>query len=206
MNAVITFNDDPKKGLQVSIDTQQLRLSPLTVNEEKAYRQLFTDPAIVSKNSGHGKPHTHEEIEARLRRSRTAWERHSPFGTFAIFEKKSNTFVGTIDLRPFEEEVETIVMGYLAIALPYQRKGYATETVRALINDYIPLIKSKGYLIDRLDGSKPAPLTRLYRVMRTDNPAAQWFESLAKKLGFTPYGIREMSGKQWYVYTKTLEK
>ncbi len=162
-NSKIFFDLTPEKHLHVTIETEHLRLTSVESRQEcyDDYATLFGSPVVLEKYAD-GKLKTREEIQKRIdniwvRR----WRENDPYAAFAVHHKETNAFMGHAVLghgdRPGQSE-----LAYL-FHPQFWNKGYGTEAVMALVQEYAPLTVEKGYT---LEGK---PLETIEATTREDN-------------------------------------
>lgn len=71
----------------------------------------------------------------------------------AMIEKKSNLYIGGLDLRPINQNPEISDIGY-ALAPKFHNKGYATEAVRALVNEAFVARKAERIMANVFVGNE----------------------------------------------------
>jgi RimJ/RimL family protein N-acetyltransferase len=147
-------------GLHVTIETQRLRIESVTQKCLADYEALCGSQAVM-KTYHDGIPRTKEWVQQRMDAWTKRWADGDPYSPFAIFDKKTNQFIGNIvaghgDL-PGESEI-----AYL-LKEDAWGKHYGTEAASALVRNYLPQTVQKGY---KLDGQV---LYNLCATARVDN-------------------------------------
>lgn len=104
------------------------------------------------------------------------------YGMWLVIEKETGRLIGRIGIEHREELGGELELGY-AIGTPYQRKGYAIEVCTAV------LAYSK----------KEFDISQINCLIEEGNTVS---EHLARKLGFSPRGRVEVSGKQMKKYIR----
>lgn len=150
-------------GLYVEVKTKRLRIRSITIKEEKDYIRLLGDPDVMKKYA-EGKPYDENESKQFLKMWIDRWEDHNPYSGYAIFEKISNKFIGTISIR-------NSAAAECKAAYIFHREvwgnGYGTETSHAIFNVLIPRLMLRGYT------SSGCTLKRILATARLDNIASQ---------------------------------
>jgi RimJ/RimL family protein N-acetyltransferase len=148
----VNFAINENKELTVTIDTESLHMRSIEDSEAdlNSYAGLFGDAEVMGKYAT-GQTKTKEEIGTRIKDSWVKrWKENDPYSALAVFtkqtEKFSDEFVGHVVLgygdAPGQSE-----MAYLFHKNSWN-KGFGTEAVTALVKDYAPAIKEKGYLLE----------------------------------------------------------
>lgn len=174
--AEIIFVSDEVEGLSVVIKTSRLYMRSVqaTQAEFENYASLFGD-AVVMEKFGTGKPQTREHLETRIRDVwAQRWLQHDPYAGLAVFKGDTHEFLGHVVLehgdRPGESELAYI------FHQKYWNQGYATEAVRAIVQEYAPATVKEGYT---LDGK---PLEKILATARFDNvPSIRVLEKVGMK-------------------------
>jgi RimJ/RimL family protein N-acetyltransferase len=151
------------------LQTQRLYLSLLTLEDVPIFASYRNDPEIARYQYWY--PVTEEAV-------RDLVEQHHrlPFGTqdqwfqFGIRLIEDQTLIGDIGIHFLDSQFEIAEIGY-AISPPYQKQGYAAESVRAIIN----------YCFTS------TPLTRIHATCDSRNTTSM---HLLEKTGFTQQLIR----------------
>lgn len=117
-----------------AIETPRLRLRPHTPEDLEACAAMWGDP-VVTRFIG-GRPFTREEVWARILRYVGHW-RWMNYGFWAVEEKDTGRFVGEAGFAEFHRQIQPSLkdipeIGW-AFTPPVHGKGYATETVRAVV-------------------------------------------------------------------------
>lgn len=117
-----------------TIETERLRLRRHRANDFDSCAAMWADP-VVTRYIG-GKPFSREESWARLLRYAGHWELLG-FGYWAIEEKETGRFVGEAGFADFQREIRPSIQGIPEIGWAFlsavHGRGYATETVKALV-------------------------------------------------------------------------
>lgn len=163
----IKFNVDKEKRLTVTIDTERLHIRSITSSEEDLgyYTSLFGDPDVMCKYAT-GQTKTKEDMQTRINDSwAKRWKDNDPYSALAVFKQKNhNKFLGHVVLgygdNPGESEIAYLFMK------KHWKKGYGSESVKALVEDYAPATIKEGYLVEGKS------LTKITATVRPDNPAS----------------------------------
>lgn len=110
-----------------TIETEQLYLRMLTLDDFDDLYALFRDPGVM-RYVGAGKPLSREESEMALLSIIKHWERHG-FGRLAAIDKRTQRFVGFGGLRSLIDTPEVVYH----IATSHWGRGLATEIAKAFL-------------------------------------------------------------------------
>ncbi len=155
---------DAREKLYVEITTPRLYLRSVQPSDLDLYAALFADPEVMAKYFD-GTPKPREYIQNRIENIwDKRWKNHDPYNCFAVFDRNTREFIGSIVLghSTLPGESELAGLGKKA----FWDKKLATEALEAIIKEYAPATLSEGYT---LDGK---PLERIISTARVDNPAA----------------------------------
>jgi RimJ/RimL family protein N-acetyltransferase len=116
------------------LETPRLKLRSHRIEDFADLAAMWADPG-VTRHIG-GKPATSEESWTRLLRYAGHWELLG-FGYWAIEEKQSGKYIGETGFADYRRVIESDLkdlpeIGWV-IASAFQRKGYATEAVQAVV-------------------------------------------------------------------------
>jgi len=138
------------------IKSERLFLRPWTTEDISNYKTLQTDVGyncfsipgtFLCKND--------DEIRERIQKRINLFTSQS-LSKFLIFEKSTQSLIGTCGVDPFELDGKTEPeLGY-RILLPAWGKGYATEAARAYLDHYFQELKQKyvyGLVLPQNKGS-----------------------------------------------------
>jgi RimJ/RimL family protein N-acetyltransferase len=112
------------------LQTQRLILSLLTLEDVAAFAAYRNDPEIARYQTWY--PVTEESVQELVEQ-----QHRLPFGTqdqwfqFGIRLLSDRTLIGDIGIHFLDNQFQIAEIGY-AIAQPYQKHGYATESVKAM--------------------------------------------------------------------------
>jgi ribosomal-protein-alanine N-acetyltransferase len=143
------------------LETERLRLRPLTAADEEDYHGLFSDPEVV-RYLGPGGVRSREENRAALETAVEHWRRHG-YGIWKVTERVGGRFVGRCGLR-YLDGVNAVELLY-TLHKAFWGRGLATEAAAAAV----------GFAFGR------AGLARLVALADPENRASQ---RVMEKLGF----------------------
>lgn len=164
--ANVSFFVEESDWLTVTIDTDRLHMRSVEASESdyNCYGQLFGDLEVMGKYAD-GSVKTRDEIKTRVNNLWVKrWKESDPFSALAVFKKDEDTFLGHVVLghgdAPGQSELAYLFMRN------HWKRGYGTEAVTAVVQEYAPATISKGYL---LEGKA---LEKITATARTDNPGS----------------------------------
>jgi RimJ/RimL family protein N-acetyltransferase len=157
--------------MEVALETERLRLSPLTEADLDDLVELDLEPDVRRFIDPHGIILPLDRGELRT----YEWERHvSPGGFYGTRERVGNGFVGVFQLEAAPDREDEAELGF-RLRRHAWGLGYATEGARALV----------AHAFDVLG------FRRVYAHTLTDNPASI---RVMEKVGLTPTGPWEYRG------------
>ena len=128
--------------LTVEIETERLYIHSYKDSDFENCLCLYGDESIT-KYFDHGKARSETEINELVHeKGKKYFSKGEPFGLFSIFSKKSNTFIGQIDLLPTDAPCIAEI-GFI-LHQEYQNQGFCTEAVKAILFDYVEEINFRG--------------------------------------------------------------
>lgn len=140
----IVFHTNEKEQLSVTIETEDLYMRSIKEEDINDYVDLFGD-AEVMKNYAEGKPREKEKVINRVIDWIKRWEvEKDPYGALAVFEKKSNKFVGHIILGHGDLPGESELAGLENEV--FWNNGYAKQAAKAIMEYAKATIKEKYIL------------------------------------------------------------
>ena len=156
--------------IKVNIETQDLKLSSLTLDQQDDYIALFGDPEAVEKYAD-GNPWASEDVQMAVSGWVQRWEAlRDPFSAFAVFSKKEGgQFIGHLVLGHGDRHGQS----ELAFLFKPQHKNenYAVQAVTAVIKGYIPRIVDY-YLVNLNSSVQASPLHNVHATAHFDNTFA----------------------------------
>jgi RimJ/RimL family protein N-acetyltransferase len=153
-----------------TLETQRLLLRPHQMSDYADVLALWTDPKVYHYITG--QPCTEQQAWSRLLQYSGHWDMMG-YGSWAVIEKQSGGYVGTMGFADFRRAVEPPILkapelGWV-MATQFWGKGYATEALRC--------IQNWG---DARFGTQPT-----YCIIHPENAASL---KVAGKLGYLPVG------------------
>ncbi len=119
------------KHLRIEMESPQLFITSYSDQDFEHCLSLYGDENLT-RYFDHGKPRSRSEIRELIEiKGHQYFRQGLPFGLFSLFEKKTNVFIGQVDLLPTERQGE-IEVGYI-LQSEYQNKGLCTEAINALL-------------------------------------------------------------------------
>lgn len=148
-----------------------------TVEDVEAFYEIYRHPAITEfmEDLYPEKEQEREYIRQYIDQVYTFWE----FGVWTVVEKESGAVIGRAGFS-YREGFEEPELGFI-IGVPWQRRGYAEEVCRAIL-DY---------------GREVLGFGTVQAFVRTGNEASM---KLCEKLGLYNAGSVDMEGKEHFRY------
>ena len=148
-----------------------------TVEDVEAFYEIYRHPAITEfmEDLYPEKEQEREYIRQYIDQVYTFWE----FGVWTVVEKESGAVIGRAGFS-YREGFEEPEIGFM-IGVPWQRRGYAEEVCRAIL-DY---------------GRDVLGFGTVQAFVRTGNEASM---KLCEKLGLYNAGIVNIEGKEHFRY------
>lgn len=116
------------------LDTARLVLRPPKLSDFDAYAAYWREPEVVRYISA--APVLREEAWEKLLRQVGLWELLG-FGFFAVEDKASGCFVGSVGFQDLRRDLQPSIEGTLeagwGLRPEYQGKGYAAEALQAAL-------------------------------------------------------------------------
>lgn len=159
----INFEYDEDKGLNVSIETEQLYLNSVTPKQLESYKNLFGGEIDMAKFAD-GNIWSTEKTTTRFNTWVNRWRANDPFSALAVSKKDVDETMGNVVLG-YGDEPGSSELAF-AFSTKHCGKGYGKEAVTAIIKDYAPELVEKGY---KLEGKEFISITATSRL---DNEAS----------------------------------
>lgn len=195
ISAQMNFETDDQGHLNVTIDTERLRLESVQAKDLESYEAyLYQDPEVMA-SIGLGGTRNEEYVRQRIDEWRFKWNFQDPFSTFTVHYNQTNAFLGMISLSaPFPQEYchSKVVEPENTASLVFMYKkdcwkqGIGTEATEAVVLDYVPELQDRQFKI-----KNDKPLMYLYATAREDNVAAC---KILEKTGFTHEDTQDLYG------------
>ena len=132
------------------IETSRLILSLLTLEDIPLFTAYRNDPEISWYQSWF--PVTEQAVrELVLQHQQISFGTQDQWFQFGLRRKTDQLLIGDIGIHFLDDQFQSAEIGY-AIALPYQRQGFAQESVEAMLNfcfTKTPLIQINATCDDR---------------------------------------------------------
>ena len=155
------------------LETERCLIRETTVEDVEEFYEIYKHPMITAfmENLYPEKEQEREYIRQYIRQVYTFWE----FGVWTVVEKDSGAVIGRAGFS-YREGFEEPEIGFI-IGVPWQRKGYAEEVCRAIL-DY---------------GCEVLGFKKVQAFVRPGNIASI---NLCRKLGFHDIGVMNVEGKE----------
>lgn len=159
------------------LETERCLVRETTVGDVEAFYEIYKHPAITEfmEDLYPEKEQEREYIRQYIEQVYTFWE----FGVWTVVEKESGAVIGRAGFS-YREGFEEPEIGFI-IGVPWQRRGYAEEVCRAIL-DY---------------GKEELGFGTVQAFVRTGNGASM---NLCDKLGFHNTGTVSIEGRDHYRY------
>lgn len=159
------------------LGTARCLVRETTVEDVEAFYEIYRHPAITEfmEDLYPEKEQEREYIRQYIDQVYTFWE----FGVWTVVEKESGAVIGRAGFS-YREGFEEPEIGFM-IGVPWQRRGYAEEVCRAIL-DY---------------GRDVLGFGTVQAFVRTGNEASM---KLCEKLGLYNAGIVNIEGKEHFRY------
>ncbi|MCM1063060.1 MAG: GNAT family N-acetyltransferase [Eubacterium sp.] len=163
------------------LETARCLIRETTVEDVDGFYEIYRHPAITEfmEDLYPEKEQEREYIRQYIEQVYTFWE----FGVWTVVEKDNGAVIGRAGFS-YREGFEEPELGFI-IGVPWQRRGYAEEVCRAIL-DY---------------GRDVLGFGTVQAFARPENIASM---NLCDKLGFHAAGTEMIEGKEHYRYRKDL--
>ena len=136
-----------QNGLKATGITDNLRIVSVTEADIPHMQRLFRD-SDVSRRFGNGKLSNAFNTTIRVRGWIDRWKLNNPYSGFSIFEKKTENFVGHVELGAnrhldYGSSQEGYAKLNVNIFSKFFHSGYITESLTGIVKSFIPLIQDK---------------------------------------------------------------
>lgn len=150
--------------LYVEIYTPRLFIRSVQPSDVDLYEKVYGDAEVMAKFAD-GKTKSREYVQNRIENIwDKRWRNHDPYNSFALFDRTTNEFVGTVVLGHGDLPGTSELAGLGR--KEFWNQKFASEAIEAIVKEYAPATLLEGYL---LDGE---PLREIVSTSRTDNPAS----------------------------------
>lgn len=168
--------DDLGFGMDVVLETERLVLRPLQTKDFPAYFAMMADPESFVFSGRDGM--TSDEAWTRFLRQAGHWKVLG-YGTFALFEKATGSFVGEVGFGDFRRglggDFDHCPEASWTIVQEARRQGYATEAIKAAV-EWMEEVRD---------------VNRTVCIIHSRNRSSL---RIAHKLGFKPFRYAEYRG------------
>jgi RimJ/RimL family protein N-acetyltransferase len=150
-------------SIGVTIETERLRVAPVTHADAAEYHQhLFSDPTVMGKFAT-GEVRDRAYVDGRINAWVERWKSGDPFGGFVIRDR-SGQFIGHVVLGHGDDPGHSEI-AYLIRADKWGQ-GYGSEAVRGVVQGLAPLLRAYGYSVENGD------FRSIDATARPDNPGS----------------------------------
>lgn len=192
----LKFEVDGENHLSVHMETDRLTLSSANKADKEEYEWLICDRQVVNKYADWAT----RTVPKLLETSNTLhtmysdrWNSNYPFSSFAVrLKEPKDEFIGHIVLgnggKPGTSEIAYLFHHTSKQGKGLWRKGFGTEAVGAVVQEYAPELVNKQYLVG---GEKKQALEKIVATSRLDNLGS---EGILKALRFSVVGQTQKFG------------
>lgn len=161
--AQILIEQRANGSIDIQIETEKLRITPVTTEDANEYHQfLFGDRTVMEKyasGENRDRKYVDERIDAWVKR----WQSGDPFGGFAV-RLQSGEFVGHVVLGHGDDPGHSEIAYLIRKDLWGQDLG--TEAARGVVEGLAPLLRVYGFSVEGKSFSF------IDATARPDNPAS----------------------------------
>ena len=178
------------------LETERLYLRPIGLEDKEA---LFAYRSDVMANQYQGWiPKTMDDVEAFINQLSSEANVPDTWHQLAIVEKESGKMIGDVGLHFLGPENWQVEIGY-TLSLPFQKKGYATEALRKVIDFLLNDLK-KHRIIASID---PANVDSIRLVERLGfRKEAHFIESIYQNGGWADDVVYALLAREWGLLNK----
>lgn len=166
------INIKRKDILEIHVNTERLNIRSINMSDQDNYIKLLSD-AHVMKSYAWGHAYEPEKTKDILKMWIDKWKNHDPYGGYAIFEKKSQKFIGTLSIKSWC--AGECKLAYI-LHSEFWGKSYGSEAAQAIIKSLVPILMELGYKT-----FYKVPLKKISATAREDNLSSK---SILKRCGF----------------------
>jgi RimJ/RimL family protein N-acetyltransferase len=113
-----------------TIRTERLDVRPLKTDDLEAFHRLWSDPEVIFWGASGDLASSERLLSGLLARTLPGI---TPSGWFAVVRRSDGAFVGDVVLQPAPWSRHDVEIGWHTMRVE-QRKGYATEAARGLLD------------------------------------------------------------------------
>lgn len=113
-----------------TIRTGRLDVRPLNTTDLEAFHRLWSDPEVIFWGASGDRASSERLLQGLLARTLPGV---TPSGWFAVIRRTDGAFVGDVVLQPAPWSHDDVEVGWHTMRAE-QRKGYATEAARGLLD------------------------------------------------------------------------
>ncbi len=182
------------------LETERAFLYPVSKKHVRIlHARLFSDPAVM-KSFGTGETYPFQKSVRRVEAHAKRWKEEYPFSGFVAVSKQTHKLVGFVACGN-SQRANCAEIIYLVPSNQW-RKGWGTELVQAIVQEYLPSLYRKGAPIRSGKTFELHPLLGIEATARTDNPASI---KILENLQFEFEGIVERHGTDRALYFFSFE-
>jgi RimJ/RimL family protein N-acetyltransferase len=157
------------KDVRISVlESPRIRLRPMQPDDAEQITNLLQDATIARWTNSIPWPYSIDDARAYLSTRAEADAKGESF-VWAIVEKESGTFVGTIGLHDVDVDRARAELGYW-IGKPFRSRGYTTEAARRVL-------------------SWAFEIAGFYRIQATYMPGNDASAGVMRNIGMQPEGL-----------------
>jgi trans-aconitate 2-methyltransferase len=191
---IITFKSD-SNTLHIEVETERLSIRTYRDEDFEKCLKLYSDESLI-KYFDNGKPKSCLELTTLTEdKGKRFSENGEPFGLFSIFQKIDNSFIGQIDILPFDKH-GTVEIGCI-FDKHFHNQGFPMEALRAFIFSFINEINTQCF---KYHGSP------INKVIATVHPSNKASKRIVQNLGMTFEKTEERFGNPRLWFSLILER
>jgi RimJ/RimL family protein N-acetyltransferase len=196
--AEISFEEEEENHLKVTIETKRVHMESVQKSAIENYVSLFAKPENREKFAD-GNPLSAANTQLAVEKWVSRWHAGDPFSALAVFQREEDVFMGHVVLGYGEKHGET-ELAYI-FDKEHWGKGYGKESVHAVVKEFAPELKRKGYRLKYQEDKKE--FTAITATSRIDNTAST---KILESAGLKKVGENTKWGHRRFNFFATVEE